>query len=93
MNLRQEFTNAPVAAFLWATLFVILLSYVGPAIDDHSEESGAAKDAIAQQRQQVRIERLARFVCGDNAGYQIEGNTLQCFNHRGKKTVTAEVGE
>ena len=93
MNLRQEFTNAPVAAFLWATLFVILLSYVGPAIDDHSDENGAAAEAIDQQRQQVRIERLARFVCGDNTAYQIEGNTLQCFTHKGKKMVTAEVGK
>lgn len=92
-NLRKEFANAPVAAMLWASLFVILLSYVGPALDDNGDEFGAAEDAIEQQRQQARIERMARFVCGSNAAYQIEGNTLQCFNHAGRKTIQAKVSQ
>jgi hypothetical protein len=33
----------------------------------------------------------ARNICGANAGYQFNGNVLQCFTHRGAKTITAKV--
>lgn len=71
--------------------FIALLAIVGPTIDDHADEFQIANDAIAQQREQARLERIARKVCGDNAGHKLTGDTLQCYTHRGAKTISAKV--
>ena len=71
--------------------FTGLLAIVGPAIDDHSGEMAQA-DEIANQIKRERKEAMAaRNICGENAGYQFNGNSLQCFTHRGKPTITAPV--
>ena len=71
---------------------IIMLSYVGPRIDNNSQEFSQADEAIAQQKHENHIARAGTKVCGANAAWQIEGNTLQCFTHKGRKTsVTAQV--
>jgi hypothetical protein len=74
-----------------AVFFVICLAYVGPNIDDHSAESAQAAEAIAQQRHEQRLTERGKAICGEGAAWQIDGNTLQCFTHRGRKTITAQV--
>ena len=71
--------------------FVLVLAWAGPGIDDHSAENVAAKDAIEQIKRENHIASVGKKVCGENAAWQIEGAMIQCFTHRGKKTVTAEV--
>ena len=71
--------------------FAGLLAIVGPAIDDHSGEMAQADAAIDQIKRERREVMAARHICGENAGYQVNGNTLQCFTHRGAKTMTAKV--
>ncbi len=67
----------------------ILAAMVGiQAIDDHSQEHQVAKEELAKQRQQDRIAKAAREVCGENAGFSItEGkNEIVCKTKRGHKT-------
>lgn len=93
-NLLSEFWNLPMAAWAITTLLVVLFAVVpGTAfhLDDNSAEHGAAKDALDQIKLERRQAMAARAICGENAGYQFNGNTLQCFTHRGAKTVTAKV--
>ena len=71
--------------------FAGLLAIVGPAIDDHSGEAAQADATIHQIKREQREAMAARNICGANAGYQFNGNVLQCFTHRGAKTVTARV--
>lgn len=71
--------------------FAGLLAIVGPAIDDHSGEMAQA-DEIANQIKRERREAMAAHnICGQNAGYRFDGNTLQCLTKRGAKTITAKV--
>ena len=62
-----------------------------PAIDDHSGEAAQADAAIHQIKREQREAMAARAICGANAGYQFNGDVLQCFTHRGAKTITAKV--
>jgi hypothetical protein len=71
--------------------FAGLLAIVGPAIDDHSGEAAQADAAIDQIKRERREVMAARAICGENAGYQFNGNALQCFTKRGAKTMTAKV--
>ena len=71
--------------------FVGLLAIVGPAIDNHSGEMAQA-DEIANQIKRERKEAMAaRAICGENAGYRFDGNTLQCLTKRGATPITAKV--
>ena len=71
--------------------FAGLLAVVGPVLDDHSGEAAKADAAIHQIKREQREAMAARNICGANAGYQFNGNVLQCFTHRGAKTITAKV--
>lgn len=76
---------------LLLVFMAVILAVVGPSIDDRSGEFAAADDAIAQIKRENHIAAAGKKVCGENAAWQIEGNTIQCFTHRGKKTITAKV--
>lgn len=80
----------PLICLLLA-VFIVLLAYVGPSLDDHSGEFGAADDAIAQHKREERLASIIKRVCGDGAAGQLDGTTLQCFTHKGRKTITAQV--
>ena len=71
--------------------FVLCLAWAGPGIDDNSAEATEADQAIAQLSRERKEAMAARAICGDNAGYQFNGSELQCFTHRGAKTITAKV--
>ena len=90
-NRRQSAAGNFVLPALILICFAGLLAIVGPAIDDHSGEAAQADAAIHQIKREQREAMAARNICGANAGYQFNGNVLQCFTHRGAKTVTARV--
>ena len=71
--------------------FAGLLAIVGPAIDDHSGEMAQADEIANQIKRERREAMAARNICGENAGYRFDGNTLQCLTKRGAKTITAKV--
>jgi hypothetical protein len=71
--------------------FAGLLAFVGPAIDDHSGETAQADAAIDQIKRENHIASVGKKVCGENAAWRMDGATLQCFTHRGAKTITAQV--
>ena len=71
--------------------FAGLLAIVGPAIDDHSGEAAQADATINQIKRERKEAMAARAICGENAGYRFDGNTLQCLTKRGAKTITAKV--
>ena len=93
-NLLRDFCNPPMAAWAITTLLVVLFVIVpGTAfhLDDNSAEQGAAKDGLDQIKRERKEAMAARHICGENAGYQYTGNTLQCYTKRGGKTITAKV--
>lgn len=93
-NLLRELCNLPMAAWAIMTLLVVLFAVVpGTAfhLDDNSAEQGAAKDGIDQIKRERKEGMAARAICGENAAYQFNGNTLQCLTHAGRKTITAKV--
>jgi hypothetical protein len=70
-----------------------LLSVLGPALDDNSAEHEVAKQELKKQRQQDRFERAAQEICGPNAAWKqtaLDGE-IQCFTHKGRKTITAKL--
>ena len=71
--------------------FAGLLAIVGPTIDDHSGEMAQADEIANQIKRERREAMAARNICGQNAGYRFDGNTLQCLTKRGSKTITAKV--
>ena len=72
---------------------VVMLCFVGPTIDNRGYEHTVAKDAIAQQRQQARFDKAIKEMGRENgACFQTDKpGELQCFTHRGAKTVTTKV--
>ena len=83
-----------MAAWAITTLLVVLFVIVpGTAfhLDDNSAEHGAAKDSLEQIKRERKEAMAARAICGENAGYQFTGNTLQCFTHRGSPTIRIAV--
>ena len=93
-KLLREFCNPPMAAWAITTLLVVLFVIVpGTAfhLDDNSAEFSGADDALAQITRERKEAMAARNICGENAGYQFTGNTLQCYTKRGGKTITAKV--
>ena len=90
-NRSQSARGNLVMLIVLLVCFAGLLAIVGPAIDDHSGEAAQADAAINQIKREQREAMAARNICGANAGYQFNGNVLQCFTHRGAKTITAQV--
>ena len=89
-NRSQSARGNLVMLVVMLVCFAGLLAFVGPAID-RSGESAQADAAIDQIKREQREQMAARNICGENAGYQFNGNALQCFTKRGAKTMTARV--
>ena len=93
-KLLQEFNNAPMITWAVSMVLVLLFAVVpGTAfhLDDNSAEFSTSDDAIDQIKRERKEAMAARAICGENAGYQFNGNTLQCFTKRGAKTIQAKV--
>lgn len=74
-------------------LLVLLMAFVGPALDDNSAENIAAKQELASKHQQDRFERAAQEVCGPNAAFRLtqrQGEVI-CMTKRGHKTKVAQL--
>jgi hypothetical protein len=84
--------TATILMLALVLLFTVVLGYVGPAIDDHSAEYGAASDSIAQTRRDNHLAAAGKKVCGENAAVEDLGNgSIQCRTKRGFKTMIAKV--
>ena len=90
-NRSQSERGNLVMLIVLLVCFAGLLAIVGPAIDDHSGEAAQADATIHQIKREQREAMAARNICGANAGYQFNGDVLQCFTHRGAKTIQAKV--
>ncbi len=87
-HLRRDFVNAPIAAWLWSILFVLVLSAVGPNMKDHSAERAQYDTLEAAER----FSNAARRECGENAAWvDLGGSVVQCYDHRGNKTRRAKL--
>lgn len=74
------------------TLLIALGLSASFHLDDHAGDSDAAAAAIAEQSEAIRFAKAAQEMCGLNAAWTlIDGRTVQCFTHRGFKTIVAEV--
>ena len=68
--------------------FAFALSFLGPAIDDHSAEQEQAREALKQQRTQQRFEKAAQEICGMNAAWADLGDgVIQCLSKHGRRTL------
>lgn len=73
---------------------LVLLSVVGPKLDEIQTTAEAIESSAKAQAKQERFEQAARAVCGENAAWQdIGGGAIQCFTHRGHKTLTARIDQ
>ena len=90
-NRSQSERGNLVMLIVLLVCFAGLLAIVGPAIDDHSGEAAQADAAINQIKRERKEAMAARAICGENAGYRFDGNTLQCLTKRGAKTIQAKV--
>lgn len=59
--------------------------------DADSYITASQQAAIGEQGEAFKVARAAQAMCGANAAYTLEGNSVQCFTHRGFKTTTAEL--
>lgn len=90
----EEFNNLPMKVWAGTTILVLLFAVVPSTsfhLDDNSDEFSSADDAINQANREQRLAKAGKTICGENAAWQVEGNTLQCFTRKGKKTITATV--
>lgn len=85
---------------LLTTLAIIMvLAYLGPALDDHSAEFDVAAsidDARQQAAYQAQYEAKLQQLCGENAAYmELAVGEIQCTDKRGtptrRVTLTAQV--
>ena len=84
--------------WLTAALLCLLLGSAhlldGPSdIEAAQDTASAAADAAHAAKRTARFERAARKVCGsDNGAFEVMADgAIQCFTHRGHKTITAKV--
>ncbi|NDH54854.1 MAG: hypothetical protein EBY24_23430 [Betaproteobacteria bacterium] len=90
MNHLINYTLAGLAALVMSTAYLL----DGPS--DHQaalDTAAAQRDARQATLAEARFARAAQQVCGgENAGWQLRGDgAVQCFTHRGHKTITARV--
>lgn len=94
---RHPWTTATswATSILLAALIAVLLSWAGPALDDHSGEWAQAADlqtaintAVARQR----FEAAAQQICGPQAAWQeLPDGSVQCKTKYGRPTITVRV--
>lgn len=88
-----------IRALLLAGAIAATVGCLGPSLDDHGSDFDAARameesiiQAQEQAQAQARYESAAKQICGDNAAWmQIEHGVIQCYTHRGAKTITATI--
>ena len=81
--------------FILAGALAVTLAFGGAMLDDHSTDFDVARDledaqakAKATQVYEAKVQQL----CGENAGWmQLENGVIQCYTHRGAKTITVTV--
>lgn len=82
--------NLALAGALAATL-----AFGGALLDDHGSDFDVARDledAQAQAKATQVYEARVQQLCGENAGWmQLEDGAIQCYTHRGAKTITATI--
>lgn len=82
----------PHRIYNWCSAILLVASGVlllWPASDAVHSSSQAA--AIAEQGEAFRFAKAAREMCGEDAAWDIVGDTIQCYRHTGQPTITAEV--
>ena len=76
-------------------VFVALLCWFGPSLDDHADEWGDAvtlQDAINESIRQEKFAVAAQAVCGPQAAWQqLQDGSVQCRTKYGKPTITVQV--
>ena len=89
MNHAINWTLAVAVAVVLSTAYLL----DGPS--DHQAAIDAAADAKAtqaEQRAQVRFEKAAQAMCGNNAGWKLLDNgAVQCFTKRGHATQKVQL--
>jgi len=78
------------APWIGALIACATLAYLGPTVLDRA---ATAQDEERRAAAEERFAKAARAICGENGAWTREGNTLQCFTHRGHKTITASVSK
>ena len=89
MNNIINWTMAVAVSLALSTAYLLDgPSDVQAAIDAAAD----AKATQAEQRAQVRFERAAQQMCGDNAGWaKLDNGSVQCFTKRGHKTQKVQL--
>ena len=81
--------------WLLAAAILVTLSYVGPAIDDNSDDraqADALQDAIKTSAAHDRFAKAAQALCGPNAGWaELPDGAVQCSTKQGHKTARVAV--
>lgn len=74
-----------MTAIFMALVIALVLGSFGPAIDQHTEATETAREAKKAAQQETRLEKAARAICGDNAGFRLTNvpNEFQCVTKRG----------
>lgn len=74
---------------------LLLLCWLGPSLDDHSDEYAQAvylQDAINASIQQQKFDRAAQALCGPQAAWaQLQDGSVQCKTKHGRPTITVSV--
>lgn len=80
--------TSAINTFLLVLVACFLLSYLGPALDDHGAEMEVAREELAKAREQERFERGAQIACGPNAAWKLthKRGEVVCLTKRGQKT-------
>lgn len=80
---------------LIAVAMVGALAWLGPSLDDHSDEWAQAltlQDAINEAIHQEKFALAAQALCGPQAAWQqLNDGSVQCRTKHGRPTITVQV--
>ena len=78
-----------------AVAMVAALCWLGPSLDDHSDEWDQAvylQDAISAAIAQEKFALAAQALCGPQAAWQqLNDGSVQCRTKNGRPTITVQV--
>lgn len=66
-----------------ALCFVLAISAAQVQEDAEAQQAASQKQAQKEQSALARFEQAAQALCGDNAGWHLDGITLTCSTKRG----------
>lgn len=79
-----------IRTVLATVAIVMLLAWLGPALDDHSADYATAADLEAAQQQasaQARYDAAVQRLCGPNAAWMERADgAIQCTDKHGRRT-------